>query len=375
MNVIAINNTAARSSGALTILKDCLAFIESIESNENEYHLMTTVDLFDCYHNINIHKIKKQNWLTRILWDSGGFQRYCNKNDIAPDIIISLQNTSMRYLNKRKKLVTQVVYYHQSLPLVKYNWNIFKKEEILLFLYAHFYSYFVIRNNLSSHYVVQLPYIRELFLKKYKNILPEKISVIRPNIPKIDIDRIDSKKKEPELVTFFYPATALRHKNHKILIDALVYLKERRCHIINNIQFIFTIDILPKELQKKINKYGLDSVIKFIGIKSYDEILSYYKSVDILLFPSIIETVGLPLIEAACFGLPIITSNLQYSHDVLAKYNNVCYADPYQKEVWAEYIMNSHTFKKGTTLLPEETNSWQYFFSIVDSLIRADKTC
>jgi len=39
------------------------------------------------------------------------------------------------------------------------------------------------------------------------------------------------------------------------------------------------------------------------------------------LFPSYIETFGLPLIEAAAFGLPIGVANEAYAHEVLKGYN------------------------------------------------------
>ena len=37
-----------------------------------------------------------------------------------------------------------------------------------------------------------------------------------------------------------------------------------------------------------------------------------YKAADGLLFPSTIETIGLPLLEAATFGLPVLANELEY---------------------------------------------------------------
>jgi glycosyltransferase involved in cell wall biosynthesis len=374
MLLILINATAVKSSGSLTILKDFIAYIESISSDKTEYHLCTVVDDFDSVQKVHIHKLRSQNWLSRIKWDNGGLRKWCIRMNIKPDLIISLQNTSTKYSIGDGKYIPQLVYYHQLLPLVSYRWNIFNRQEFILFLYAYFYSFFVVMNSKSSYYVVQLPYIRELFLKKFRKIDQDKVSVICPNKPLIDITTIPEISLDRELFTFLYPATALKYKNHNIIIQALVLLQQRRPSVLNNIRIFFTVEKLDSRLMKSIRKNNLSGTIQLIGQKSYSEILSYYKSVDALLFPSQIESFGLPLVEASCFGLPVIASDLPYAHEVLESYPNKIFVGPKNTNDWADAIQNHGRFEKMILPPPHMKNSWETFFNLADRILNDTST-
>jgi glycosyltransferase involved in cell wall biosynthesis len=376
MPILLLNATAIKSSGALTILKDCIFYLDALPKNEIEYHLFTTIDDFSALKEIKAHKVARQNWLARIIWDNGGLQRWCRINDLEPDLIISFQNTSTRFIRKDKKFIPQLVYYHQSLPLISHKWNILKKKEFILFLYAHFYSFFVTMNNKSSYYVVQLSYIRELFLRKFINVGREKVFVIRPNDPSIGIDGISEAPLNRGKFYFFYPAMGFEYKNHKIIIQALVLLKKRLSAVLNNIGVIFTLDKLEPRLMKLMEKHDLFKIIQLIGQIPYNEVLAYYKSVDALLFPSQFETFGLPLAEASCFGLPVIVANLPYAVEVLEKYDNKILIDPTSVSLWADALENYQAYKKilysspGISNRRNCGNSWSTFFDLANKIIK-----
>ena len=369
MSIILINATAPKTSGSLTILKDCVLYIEQNTVEGNEYHLFTVIDDFDDSKNIKVHKLKVQNWLSRIQWDNGGLQRWCKKHNLEPDIIISLQNTSTKYINKTDKKIVQIVYYHQLIPL--YNRSGLD-HGLKLMLYHYFYPFFVSRNNTKSHYIVQLPYVKELFCRKFKNISPTRVTVIRPNKPNIDISSIEKKTfSEEKKFRFLYPATLFNYKNHEILISALVKLKKKNHNLLEKIIVIFTVDKLSKNLENNIVLNNLKSSIKLIGQVSYTELLSYYKSVDALLFPSKIESFGLPLLEASCFGLPIIAADLPYAKEVLEDYENKYFINPDNTDAWAEAIQDYEKYKKIVANNKDNCiNTWSSFFSLVDKLIK-----
>lgn len=373
MYCIIINATAIKTSGALTILKDCIAYLESIPKINTEYHLFTVLNNFKDLKNIRVNKLEPQNWVSRIAWDEGGLQDWCIAHDIQPDLIISLQNTSAKFFDGDGKRIPQLVYYHQPLPLTSYKWNIFNRQEFILFLYAYFYSFFVARNSKSSYYVVQLSCIRELFFKKFKKVKRDRVFVIRPNNPLIDVTNTPKIFLDKDFFTFFYPATALRYKNHSVLILALILLREKYYSVLCDIKIVFTVETLDIKLMKLIEKYYLLDIIQFIGQKSYDEVLSYYKSADALLFPSQIETFGLPLAEAACFGLPVIAADLPYAHEVLEKYPNKEFVGPEDRDGWANILKNYKRFKKAIPPAhadaPMNKNSWEFFFDLADNIL------
>lgn len=371
MKTILINATAACSSGALTILRDLISYIESNPLADCKYILCTSINDFDSFKKIKIKHVFLNTWLKRILWDYSGLQKWCIKNEVNPDIIISLQNTSTRWtLNKK---LPQLVYYHQPLPFYAYKFKIYSKNEFVLFLYQKFYNFFVNKNNKHTHYVVQLPFFKESFLKKNKNISADSITVIRPNLPFIKIDKVQKVSLPKDEFKFIYPATLLRYKNHEVIINALVNIKNNAPEVLFKIKIYFTISELPKKLQKKINRYKLTENIIFLNSLPYQEVLQYYKSCDALLFPSQIETFGLPLIEASSFGLPVIAADLPYAREVLEDYNNKYFINPIEPIEWANTISNFNKLNKTKPLEHKATNSWSDFMDIAYKLCNIQK--
>jgi 1,2-diacylglycerol 3-alpha-glucosyltransferase len=60
------------------------------------------------------------------------------------------------------------------------------------------------------------------------------------------------------------------------------------------------------ELEKRSKEQGLDSTVKFSGWVKRTDLGNYYQAADIFVFPSLTDTQGLVLGEAAHAGLPII---------------------------------------------------------------------
>lgn len=133
--------------------------------------------------------------------------------------------------------------------------------------------------------------------------------------------KIKMKKK----YDFIFPASFLRHKNHLNLIKALIILSKDginpRCLLVND-------DINQKfKYQDLISKYNLKVTIKYYLFKN----MSYaYSSAKTLIYPSISETIGLPILEASYLKIPVITANLPYAHEFvkpLKTFNPFCPID------------------------------------------------
>ena len=69
-----------------------------------------------------------------------------------------------------------------------------------------------------------------------------------------------------------------------------------------------------KEIDVEIANHDLK--ISNIGEVSHDEIINLYRSSTALIFPSTIESFGLPLLEASQLSLPIIASEKDFVRDV-----------------------------------------------------------
>lgn len=60
----------------------------------------------------------------------------------------------------------------------------------------------------------------------------------------------------------------------------------------------------------------------------FEEVNEYYKKTDVLLFPSTLETWGLPITEFKSFQKPIILSKLPYAFETLGEYDKGIFFDP-----------------------------------------------
>ena len=364
MTVILVNATAMRSSGALSILKQFILNIP-VEFGHTYYIFIDPEIVLPIEStNIKIIPINTRKWSKRIMWDSWGIRKWICRNNIQPSLIISLQNTGINY----SEAVPQLIYYHQLLPLSNHSWNFLKKEELILFIYKHFYSFFVsLYKHKNTYYVVQIPSIKKEFLRKFK-VEEEKVYIIPPTVPFVEYNDFDCIRFEDGKTHFIYPATLFIYKNHTILLKALQILKRENSEIYNNIRIHLTIN---KEDALSIDGFDeiMDAIV-FEGVIPFKQLMSYYKSMDALLFPSYIESFGLPLLEAAGVGIPIIASDLPYAHDVVGEYEGTTYVNYKDAKAWAlaikEMCVNKRKYESYKYL--SNKGNWKTFFELVEKI-------
>ena len=361
MNIVVIAY-ACRTSGALTIYRQFIKHLDYLKEDDNwSVFIDESMDHPDLGSKVKYYYITDHSWLRRIRYDSGEFEKMLESRDIHPDVYVSLQNTGL-VTNKR-----QVIYYHQPLPLYNPRLNIFNAEERRMFLYSKFYGWFVARTiNSTTDVVVQIPYIAEGVIKKY-GIPTDRVHVLFPDVEKINPDDIEAHKFEQDTINLLFPAGPMIYKNHKLLIRAVSFLKQSNPSLVANVKVLFTFaDDGKLELKKLSKELKVESNFVFYPELSHDKLLSYYKGADGVLFPSTIETLGLPLLEAASFGLPIVVADLPYSHQVLHNYEGAFYTKVESVETWASAIERISTIKKRYgRLVTDEESSWGAFFSIV----------
>jgi len=353
MATIVVNATALRMGGALTILKQ---FVEAIPKDSFEYIVFVDESVqLKAPANVKLIFLNKRSFLKRFLWDTFGVKKWLKVNNIIPIKAISLQNTNFR-LNEP---CPNYIYYHQPLPLFSFKWNVFKADQRGLWFYKNIYPFFVkLFINSRTEIFVQLNYIKEGFCLRYK-FPKEKVHVIFPKIelPQYDKNDISNIIIEANRLNFFYPATQFIYKNHKILFDAFSFIDD---NLSQKITLYLTINIDFNSKFKNID-------IVYLGKLSYKEMANLYCNTDCLLFPSYIETFGLPLIEAAFFGLPIIASNLPYAREVLDGYDGVTFVNYHDAQAWGNEILKfcNNPYKKFKPFHRKNTASWNEFFRII----------
>ncbi|WP_027371292.1 glycosyltransferase family 4 protein [Desulfovermiculus halophilus] len=94
------------------------------------------------------------------------------------------------------------------------------------------------------------------------------------------------------------------HKNERRLVEAFA-----RARINQEIRLLFTGEPTD-ELQSAIRHLNLSSRVSFAGRVAEDRMPSLYRGALGLLFPSLYEGFGLPVLEAMACGIPVLTSNV-----------------------------------------------------------------
>lgn len=126
---------------------------------------------------------------------------------------------------------------------------------------------------------------------------------------------------ENDSLKLFYPASYSPHKNHKILIEVAKQISLRKLKIkiyitINNSDFITS-----------INNNNLSSIIINLGTLTRDQMNCVYQACDGVIFPTLLETYGLPYYEAMAYEKPIFTSDLDFAREGCV--NSAIYFNPF----------------------------------------------
>ena len=125
-----------------------------------------------------------------------------------------------------------------------------------------------------------------------------------------------------------YPANSWRHKNHIGLLNAVVELRDR-----DGIQVpvVLTGDLLSGQhnhvdISSEIRARGLQDQVCHLGRVSLRELKNLYVNALALVYPSLFEGFGLPLVEAMACGTPILASDRTSIPEIAG--NAALYFDP-----------------------------------------------
>lgn len=359
--VVLVNATSATVGGSLTILNQ---FIENIDICSTKiYYIFVPINShFESFCNVEFVPIEAKKYIDRIKWDLIGVKRWCKVKNIKPDLIISLQNTNVIY-----KDIPQIAYLHQPLPYAKESsWNLLKKDERKMWFYKYLYKVWInmtVRKN--HHIIIQTEWMKRSIIDS--GFLKENIIVAKPYIKDIDIEKIKTLNIDSDKI-LFYPAANYKYKNHDVIIEAINIIKNNSPNLVKKIKIIFTLD-KESELKNKVEYYELSDTILFIGNQKYDNILSYFKSSDVVLFPSYIETFGLPLIEASIFGKKILVADCDYSKEVLNGYDLATYIKYDDAEAWSEAILCNLEKYDEKPIVNEVKNEWKDVFNLINNIL------
>ncbi len=128
-------------------------------------------------------------------------------------------------------------------------------------------------------------------------------------------------------------ARHLPHKNVTGLISAYKIFRDKYNRG-EKLVIVGSRDFDTEKIFRLADKSGYKSDIIFIDYVEADDLNSLYSAADLLIFPSLVEGFGLPVIEAMASGTPVITSNTTSLPEVSGE--AAILVDPYDVEKIAE---------------------------------------
>ena len=164
----------------------------------------------------------------------------------------------------------------------------------------------VFRRNLPfvKTMVVQTGAMREQMIASYPE-LQNRVTVISQPVPAGLQPRNNVRRSRSiEGLNLFYPAAGYTHKNHALLkqMDATREASLRA-------EMIVTLSEAEQEALRLPQSW-----VRNVGRLDYVACMAAYQETDALFFPSLLESYGLPLVEAMTLGLPVVCSDLAYAH-------------------------------------------------------------
>jgi glycosyltransferase involved in cell wall biosynthesis len=147
-------------------------------------------------------------------------------------------------------------------------------------------------------------------------IAPKKIFAILYGVPTALYDsptsqslaQITRKFRLPELFAF-YPAQTWAHKNHIRLLEAMALLRERE-RLSMNLVCTGRKNDFWRVIEKRIHELKLEKQVRFLGYVTATELRAIYHAAQFVIFPSLFEGGGLPVLEAFHEGIPVACSNV-----------------------------------------------------------------
>jgi len=325
--ISAINIT---SGGTLSILNDCLTYAsDNLSNNYNIIALVNDKNNFD-FDNIKFieYPLSKKSWINRLFYEYIYF--YFISKKLNPYLWLSLHDMTPNVKAKKR-----AVYCHNPSPFYQTN-QLDRKFNKKFWLFTKFYEY-IYRFNIdkNDYVIVQQDWLRNEFKKRFKI---DNVIVANPNIKIPTGIKNENKIKSSKQFEFFYPSFPRTFKNFEVICEAAKILKKERTE---NIKIHLTIDGTENKYSKYIyQKYQKNNLLDFMGLVSREEVFKMYDKIDALIFPSKLETWGMPITEFKDFNKPIFLSDLEYAHETIGDYSKVKFFNPLDSKALADRILN-----------------------------------
>jgi glycosyltransferase involved in cell wall biosynthesis len=353
--------------GTLTILRDCLAYLSGLASN-GKYRVVAIVfdknlALFPHVEYIETQWPKK-NWLNRLWYEYVSMKKISRQ--LSPVYLwFSLHDTTPNVEAERR-----AVYCHNPFPFYKWKMRewLFTPKIVMFGLF----SKYIYRANIydNTYVVVQQQWIKHEF-KRLFELTDETIVVAPPSSPKVNLN-IEKDSDCDEAYSFVFASSPNSHKNFECICQAAAIIQNE--YGMKNFNVYITVKGNENAYAKWLYKSWGNNLpaLHFIGFLDRKTLFDYYSKSHCMIFPSKVETWGLPITEFAAFGKPMLIADLPYAHETAGGTSHVAFFDPENPKQLArqmKQLMDGDFLFLQTVpkqlLAPLVANTWEELFEVL----------
>lgn len=361
--IIVISAVNLINGGTLSILKDFLNVISLYLKNQ-DYKIVALINskkLLPVYDNVEYieYPKAKKSYLIRIYYEYFAFRKL--SRELIPEYWISLHDMTPNVIAKHR-----MVYMHNPSPFYKVTLNDFKNHLWSNILFALFYKWVYRINVHKNDYVIVQQACMRNQIAKLCNLSEDHVIVAYPELEKDPLCGNNCNKGEN---VFVYPSFARPFKNQEVVCKAAKILSEKN----KEFSVVLTIDGTENEYSRKlVNKYRSISQISFMGVISREKVFDLYAKSKAMIFPSKLETWGLPISEYKVYEKPMILADLPYAYETSKDAKLTAFFNPEDAEQLArlmgDVVVNDYSSfseNRCSPVMPPFFKDWISLFDFI----------
>lgn len=208
---------------------------------------------------------------------------------------------------------------------------VYKFPKIHPFQWIYYKLFLPIFLKKSRAIVVISDFVKNDLINNYSWLDPHKVFVVKcgydQNVFNDNISNSLSELQQDyytfEKDYFIAVGATFAHKNLEVIIDALYRRKDTNDF---NLIIVGGNSKYRRKLEELVFTLNLSNCVKFLGYVSNKQLVTLYQKSLGLIYPSLYEGFGLPILEAMACGCPVIASNIEVFHEVGS--DSILYFDP-----------------------------------------------
>jgi len=254
--------------------------------------------------------------LERLMWSYIGFPSVCRR--LRGNVALCFAN-----IGSRRPWTPQVVLVHQLLAI---NTAAHHTLRGLSRLRMRVLGRLILGGARASRFVVvQSRWMKEALARLCPELQAKIFVIPSPIRERVAQDGVirESLQRVAEVCSplIVYVAHPAQHKDHATAVRALSGIRD----VFADAALVLTLDPAPRDkksmvvvraLRRTIEGEGVADRVHLVGAIAGSEVDWLLERADLMVFPSLAESFGLPLAEAMACGCPIVAADVPYAHDV-----------------------------------------------------------